>query len=382
MRILLIASLFITPAFAQENIQNLELTKEFNFDTDIGISDWQTTRLWGNDTLINGEQQYYITPLQGQSPFQIEDGVLSITASQTPDRLADLARGRPFISGHLSSRDSFSQLHGYFEARIRLSSVEGIWPTFMLLPDPSQEYVEFYPELTVMETVHKAMMNSVYYASMHTDIGGKIDTDSSPVTTNQDLTDWHTYGVKWDQESIVWYFNGDEVKRVETPADWTQPRHLVLTLSVGGWAGDPDLSNFPASMYIDYVRAYSERSEPFTKTESEPVPEPVSEPVPVPVPVVQPEPAPVVIPVENRLPPSSPASLAQFLDEGDLIEFINWQQNKPIEMVCRPEFVQVLSELANTASLMEASGLDVFNGNIDYSKWLVEKYTCDETRIQ
>ena len=148
MRILLIASLFITPAFAQENIQNLELTKEFNFDTDIGISDWQTTRLWGNDTLINGEQQYFVptqdNPEFGYDPFSFDGETLTISAIPTPDELKEnlppaCSEIDPsgndrcqFLSGALSSHDRFGFLYGYVEGRMKVGGTPGMLSSFYL----------------------------------------------------------------------------------------------------------------------------------------------------------------------------------------------------------------------------------------------------------
>ncbi len=79
---------------------------------------WRTQYIWPRETIINNEQQYYIDPEQhGVSPFSINDGILSITATPTPRALRGVVEGQPYVSGVLTSEKSFSQKYGRFEVR-------------------------------------------------------------------------------------------------------------------------------------------------------------------------------------------------------------------------------------------------------------------------
>ena len=65
---------------------------------------WRTRYIWERDTIINNELQYYIDPTEhGVSPFSIEEGVLKITASKTPNTLKAKTKNQPYVSGVLTS---------------------------------------------------------------------------------------------------------------------------------------------------------------------------------------------------------------------------------------------------------------------------------------
>jgi len=68
----------------------------------------------------------------------------------------------------------------------------------------------------------------------------------------------HTYALNWQAHEITWYFDGSIIHKTKTPRGMHGPMYVLINLAVGGeWSGDPDSStHFPASLYVDYVRAY------------------------------------------------------------------------------------------------------------------------------
>jgi Ca2+-binding RTX toxin-like protein len=81
---------------------------------------------------------------------------------------------------------------------------------------------------------------------------------------------FHTYGVDWEPDFITWYVDGQQVFQTATPADMNKPMYMIANLAVGGdWPGSPDGSTtFPATMQIDYIRAYAAKQSLFTLPES------------------------------------------------------------------------------------------------------------------
>ena len=69
---------------------------------------------------------------------------------------------------------------------------------------------------------------------------------------------FHVFAVSWDQQEIIWYVDGRELRRQSTPPDMNKPMYMLANVAIGGaWPGDPDASNkWPARMSIDYIRAY------------------------------------------------------------------------------------------------------------------------------
>src|SRR5947207_592 len=113
-----------------------------------GGAAWPEARYWGGDgsdfkrkDAWNGEQQIYVdpryagrgtTPL-GLDPFKVRDGVLSIVASRTPPELKPVLFDNEYVSGILTTQNSFSQKYGYFEIRSKLPVGMGVWPAFWML---------------------------------------------------------------------------------------------------------------------------------------------------------------------------------------------------------------------------------------------------------
>lgn len=240
-----------------------QLEHELTFDDRRDLDGLNTSHIWPRETIINDEQQYYVDPEEhGIDPFRIDDGILSIVAAPTPeDRLDDVLR-QPFTSGILTSRtNGHSQLYGLWEIRAKLPDARGAWPAFWLLPTHDQwpRGVSILSEIDVVEGVG-GVGDGFYHVAMHSSATGEMITMEKTVETRTDLTEsFHTYAVKWDVNHITYYFDGREVYRVETPTDMHRPRHYLLNLAVGGFAGRPALDDYPTALEVDYVRVYSSR---------------------------------------------------------------------------------------------------------------------------
>lgn len=252
-----------------------EQTKRYDFDDKSSLDEFTTQYIWNRETIINKESQFYIDPeAHGVSPFTFDNGILSIHAALTPTNLKDKVHGQPYISGVLTTRDKgYSQQYGLFEARMKLPKAQGAWPAFWLYPTFKSwpAGIAMLPELDIMEGVAD-VKDGVFHASMHSNETGKLVSDGTAIPTNENLTDeFHTYAMVWNETDITWYFNGKEVKRRPTPSDMHEPRHVLLNLAIGGWAGEPNPSDYPAQFDIDYVAFYRSVKEEKGKEEQEDV---------------------------------------------------------------------------------------------------------------
>ncbi len=232
---------------------------EFN-STSLDSSKWHTCYPWGGQGCnidINNELQVYLA-----SQVTVADGALRLTA----DRCSGGCGGAGYKSGVISTvRDYNSSqapnryfTYGYFEARIDLPAGKGFWPAFWLLPGCSPA------EIDIMEHLgHEAFTHHTYHWS-HSGICSAYDGGQSGGTHQSHLSDardgWHTYGVLWRPNEIIWYVDGVQVRRFAQVADiYKDKMALFLNLAIGGWAGTPDAQTvFPQSMLVDYVRVYEE----------------------------------------------------------------------------------------------------------------------------
>jgi beta-glucanase (GH16 family) len=110
------------------------------------------------------------------------------------------------------------------------------------------------PEIDIFEVLGKDI--TTLYQTVHT---GTANTSNGKATTVADMSlGFHTYGVDWQNDFTVFYFDGLEVFRQATPPDCHKPMFMILNLALGStWGGVVDATTpFPAKMLVDYVRVY------------------------------------------------------------------------------------------------------------------------------
>lgn len=220
---------------------------------------WDSNFSWGaanGSTLSgNGELQWYIDanygPTSSVHPFSVENGVLTITAAQAPADIKPYINNYEYTSGLLTTHDSFSQTYGYFEMRADLPETAGAWPAFWLLPEDGS----WPPELDVVETRGQDP-NTLLMTAHSNETGQHTKISFSPNVADTD--GFHTYGLLWTQDKLVWTYDGVKVAEAATPSDMHSPMYMLADLAVGGLAGaPPDHLATPAQMKIDYIRAYT-----------------------------------------------------------------------------------------------------------------------------
>jgi beta-glucanase (GH16 family) len=229
---------------------------------------WGTKYWWGGRSLSsNGEKQYFadrstavVQKHPSTDPFKIVadtsqtgDGVLTITASKSPD--TSLTDGLPYVSGMINTYGTFSQTYGYFEIKAQVPTGTGLWPAFWMLPQSGN----WPPEIDVLELLGKDP--KTYYVGAHwSGTGGSHQHQTTAINKGIDLSQrFHTYGTMWTASTISFYLDGVQVHSMATPPGATEPMYLLAGLAVGGtWGGDPDTTTkFPAEFKIDYIKAWA-----------------------------------------------------------------------------------------------------------------------------
>lgn len=241
----------LTPSFADEFIK-LDLWNGSS-------GTWDSNFWWGapnGSTLANNnERQWYIDtdygPTKSVNPFDVEDGILTITAARAPASIRPHINNYEYTSGVLTTYETFSQTYGYFEIRADMPENQGAWPAFWLLPADGS----WPPELDVIEM--RGQNPNELILTAHSNATGshtKATTGAHVASTEG----FHSYGILWTEEELVWFFDDVEVARAPTPADMHDPMYMIVNLAVGGMAGAPaDGLATPAEMKIDYIRAYA-----------------------------------------------------------------------------------------------------------------------------
>ena len=198
-----------------------------------------------------------------------------------------------FTSGFVQTKNKAYFKYGYIEARIKMPKNKSTWPGFWMSPNNSP-YGPGWPDWGEIDIVEAKGSNHQFAASdahwrdkntptgqtgSHRNRQGVIP--SSKFGTNNDTTEWHTYGVKWTEGKLEYFIDGEwhhtitEFKNSNSTGSpngpFDQDFFLRLNLAIGGnyidspW-DDPNSSvgaangeGFPATMSVDYVRVYEMR---------------------------------------------------------------------------------------------------------------------------
>lgn len=236
----------------------LAFSDEFNAGG-LDLAKWNTAYLWGPDLTTNNESQYYVdiasNPDFGYQPFSGNGNHLSMKADHTPDWLRSSANGKPYLSGLITSYDSFQFTYGYAEARLRAPSGNGFFSAFWLL---NAKYVGLEPEIDITELLGETPY-VVHHTYHHRDAAyNLVSTDTFNTYVDDFSRDFHTYAVRWSPGEIVWYVDGVETRRYTEGANPDQPMYVLFNLAIDGdWPQSPDENTvFPSALEIDYVRVY------------------------------------------------------------------------------------------------------------------------------
>jgi len=277
------------------------LVLEDNFDGDaLNPKIWSTGYTFKD--VINNEYQGFVP-----ENVVVANGVCTITVEQrdcfNTDREGNRGPAQKFASGAFTSYDKFTPTYGYFEARVKMPRAPGagVWPAFWMLPDRGRDYprenrsnyrsklygtgieidiFEFMPRWKRADGLFPVHVGCIWSY-------GKV-TESDPAPHGygayaldndgwgpQEIafprldSEFHTYGLYWSPERLIFYIDGKPVFRVKDPQHVPDVPHYFLfniSLSGNGWGKSPDkshpsmkdiIADLPNSMEIDYFRAYS-----------------------------------------------------------------------------------------------------------------------------
>ena len=219
---------------------------------------------------MNGGEQVYLDSVWdpiGLNPISVKDGILTITATKTPEIYKPMLWNENYVSGVITSKMSFSQQYGYFEIKAQLPAGQGYWPAFWLIPTDNS----WPPELDVFEVLGKDP--NTLFATAHSAQSGTHTEAQSIITSVDTSKGYHSYGVNWQADKITWYIDGNQVAQADTPADMHKPMYMIANLAVGGsWGGAAD-STTPVvgEMKIDYIRAYAAKPTSSEQASAEPI---------------------------------------------------------------------------------------------------------------
>jgi len=170
---------------------------------------------------------------------------------------------QPFVSGVITSYDSFRFKYGKVEMRARMPAGKGLWSAFWLLNAYYHDAEPEDPEIDIIEAIgdRTTTANHAYHTQRDSDGNGVTDTvDSNEFRADiSDFSaDFHRYSVEWTPDAIVYMVDDEITGEVRGERVSQEQMYIILNLAVGGFfPGPPDETTpFPASFDIDYVRVF------------------------------------------------------------------------------------------------------------------------------
>ncbi len=249
------------PPIPIEPPEGMELVWHDEFDGDtIDPANW--TYDIGGWGWGNGEAQYYTDRSENA---RLQNGLLVIEARQ------ERFENSYYTSARLKTQGLQEFQYGRIEARLKVPRGAGLWPAFWMLganfdrdeDNPRDSNWPFVGEIDVMEYIGREpdLILGTIHGPGYAGAGGLSKWNRQ----DYDIADdFHTYAIEWDFDGIRWFYDGelynDFGREVVGNREWVfdHPFFLILNLAVGGlFPGPIGLdTEFPAYLYVDYVRVY------------------------------------------------------------------------------------------------------------------------------
>ena len=150
-----------------------------------------------------------------------------------------------FTSGMISSFPGFAFTYGYVEGRIKFTAAApSVWTAFWM---QSADAVNPPPEIDMNEYGGQGQGSRATYHLAGGGMYGPVAPPGSP-----DYTQYHAYGLRWSPSDITFFFDGTQFGTTSSSITGL-PMHIMCCLQTEATSG----SGYPATMTIDYVRAWT-----------------------------------------------------------------------------------------------------------------------------
>jgi beta-glucanase (GH16 family) len=177
--------------------------------------------------------------------------------------------GNDWTSGNIWTKQHFQ--YGYFECRYRYAAAAGTNNSFWIMTKdkPPQGKKSFEIDINEGHYPNKVNTNIHNHSDRVQKKDGKWTHPSSSKSftfgdrkdgTHNFARDFHTFGLHWTEQELVFYVDGKELRRAKN-AFCHGPAPVWLSLAVIAWAGPVTDAIDGTFMEVDYVRIYQPAKE-------------------------------------------------------------------------------------------------------------------------
>lgn len=161
-----------------------------------------------------------------------------------------------YTSGWVETKQAYNTQFGYIESRIKLPFGHGFWPAFWTFVGSGVQNDSNAAEIDIFEMLGGAIPNPhTISTNIHLNYPDKNASRMDIIPDNFNYTDWHTYGIEWSPNIIVWYVDGNPVRLLPNHGI-IDPVRIILNLAIEPNYLPNSNTQFPSEMLVDYVRVY------------------------------------------------------------------------------------------------------------------------------
>lgn len=167
-----------------------------------------------------------------------------------------------YVSGQIVSQNTYQ--YGYYEIYAQIPAYIGSWPAFWLWKDNDYIQDPWYNEIDIFEG-NGALTNSLgtnCWWSFTYPVNNYLQQAQQDFISQNYAQAYHWYGLKWDKNEIVWYYDRQQV-RFEANDFGNEGIHHPLRIFINSalrpTSWDNSVTNstpFPQYMLVDQVNMY------------------------------------------------------------------------------------------------------------------------------
>ncbi len=199
----------------------------------------------------------------------IHDGHFVARALPNPYTATDNV---PMITGGIKTMTKFCFTYGKVECRLKTNPYSGNFPALWMMPEGQGIGWPECGEIDIWEAINT---ENISYHTIHTNWTYNLKHTTDPpssFTHYASQSEYHVYGLEWDNTSVKWYVDGTLVGTYKRSANqsvldqgqWPFDKafYLILNQSVGdgSWAYDADV-NHTYETRFDWIRVYQKEGQ-------------------------------------------------------------------------------------------------------------------------
>jgi len=186
----------------------------------------------------------------------------------------DCSRSAEFTSSSFITRGKKEFSSGFFEVRAKIDTRPGAWPSLWAAGDFENTAWPKNGEIDIIDAFQRMVKSAVIHANQTGLPSGAIMHSAARMMDRDWESYWHTWQMEWDEKQMIFRLDTEELLRLDlevadySKTGWANPFttgkkfFFIVNLAIGGLSGgSPELSAFPVTFQIDYIRVWQKNGE-------------------------------------------------------------------------------------------------------------------------